>query len=64
MVAPYSVRARPGAPVSCPLAWEELEAPLDPAALTLAGMRERVARLGDLHAGVLCAAQDIRRLVG
>jgi bifunctional non-homologous end joining protein LigD len=43
-VAPYSVRARPGAPVATPLAWDELSDPgLTPARFTLATVADRVA---------------------
>ena len=34
-VAPLSPRARPGAPVSMPLGWEQIESGLDPAAYTV-----------------------------
>jgi DNA ligase D len=34
-VAPYSTRARPGAPVALPLAWEELDVSLDPGRFNL-----------------------------
>jgi DNA ligase D len=34
-VAPYSTRARPGAPVAMPLAWEELDVSLDPGRFNL-----------------------------
>ncbi|MGH9417924.1 MAG: non-homologous end-joining DNA ligase [Terriglobales bacterium] len=50
---PYSPRARPGAPVSCPLQWSELRASLDPARFTMAAVRRRLDHYGDLFAGAL-----------
>ncbi len=55
----YSVRPRPGAPVSTPLAWEELSEELRPAQFTMAGVLERVARLGDLFAPTLEGGQTL-----
>jgi bifunctional non-homologous end joining protein LigD len=47
VVAPYSVRARPGAPVATPLRWEELaDRDLTPQRFTLRSVGERLARLG------------------
>lgn len=43
-VAPYSTRARPGAPVAMPLAWDELTPGLDPAAFDLRRARPRLTR--------------------
>ncbi len=48
----YSLRAKPGAPVSTPLAWEELEDVADPADLNLFTVPERFAERGDLQAGI------------
>jgi bifunctional non-homologous end joining protein LigD len=46
-VTPFSVRARPGAPVATPLAWDELEDPgLTPLRFTLRTVGERLDRLG------------------
>jgi bifunctional non-homologous end joining protein LigD len=46
VVAPFSVRARPGAPVATPLAWDELKDPgLTPGRFTLRTMGERLDRM-------------------
>ena len=46
VVAPYAVRARPGAPVSVPLRWEELSDPaLQPGKFTLRTVRPRLDEL-------------------
>jgi len=42
----YSVRANPEGQVSCPLTWDELM-DADPADLTIATVRARVAEVGD-----------------
>jgi bifunctional non-homologous end joining protein LigD len=49
----YSVRPKPGAPVSTPLGWEELTPDVRPQQFTMAVALERVERLGDLFEPVL-----------
>jgi bifunctional non-homologous end joining protein LigD len=44
----YSVRPKPGAPVSTPLRWEELDDKLDPRAFTMEAVERRISRFGDL----------------
>jgi DNA ligase D len=44
-VAAYSTRARPGAPVSTPLHWDELGAELDPAKFSLMTVPQRLRHL-------------------
>jgi len=51
VAAAYSVRPRPDARVSAPLAWAEI-AECDPADFTLRTMPARFARIGDRHAGM------------
>jgi DNA ligase D len=47
----YSIRPKPGATVSAPLAWEEL-AEVAPEDFTVATMPSRFAEVGDRHAGI------------
>jgi bifunctional non-homologous end joining protein LigD len=49
----YSVRPKPGAPVSTPVTWDELRAGVDPDAFTMSVVLNRVSRMGDLQAPVL-----------
>jgi DNA ligase D len=58
----YSLRPKPGAPVSAPLAWDELDhvAPED---FTVATMPARFAELGDLHAAIDDAAYSLQPLL-
>ena len=55
----YSVRPRPGAPVSTPLRWDEVGESLDPTAFTMDAVLERVRRHGDLFEGVLTTRQRL-----
>jgi bifunctional non-homologous end joining protein LigD len=55
----YSVRPRPGAPVSTPLRWEEVEPGLDPSRLTMEVVQQRVAEHGDLFEPVLTVKQRL-----
>jgi bifunctional non-homologous end joining protein LigD len=59
--APYSVRAKPGAPVSAPCTWEEMErGDVSPRIFTLRTMAARVAAIGDLWAEINYHPQSIR----
>jgi len=49
--APYTVRAKRGAPVSAPCTWEEIErGTVDPGTFTVRNMPERIEKVGDLWA--------------
>ena len=69
IVAPFSVRPLPGASVSMPLNWDEVNDSLDPRAFTIKTAVERMERLGaDPVAPVLedrpDLAQALERLSG
>jgi bifunctional non-homologous end joining protein LigD len=54
LVAPYSPRAAADAPVSAPIAWDELDDPdLRPDRFTMRSMPERLAARGDLFRDAL-----------
>jgi bifunctional non-homologous end joining protein LigD len=56
----YSVRPRPGAPVSTPLRWDEVNGKLNPAIYTMDVVLDRVRRHGDLFEGVLTTRQSLK----
>jgi bifunctional non-homologous end joining protein LigD len=55
----YSVRPKPGAPVSTPLEWDELTRRLDPRGFTMAAVLQRVEERGDLFEPVLRGGQSL-----
>jgi bifunctional non-homologous end joining protein LigD len=59
IVSPYTIRARDGAVVSMPIAWDELDEALDPTRFTIRSAIARVERHGDLFAGVLTTKQKL-----
>jgi bifunctional non-homologous end joining protein LigD len=60
--AAYAVRARPGAPVSAPCTWSELEQDrIGPRFVTLKTMPERLARMGDVWSGLHAQRQSLVR---
>jgi bifunctional non-homologous end joining protein LigD len=60
--AAYTVRAKPGAPVSAPCSWEELESgEVGPRSLTLRTMAQRVSDFGDLWADMLRRRRSLKR---
>jgi bifunctional non-homologous end joining protein LigD len=67
----YSVRPKPGAPVSTPLRWEELTEDIRPCDFSMAVALDRVGRFGDLFEPVLRGGQalgpalrEVRRQAG
>ncbi len=60
LVAPYSPRAAPGAPVSAPIDWSELDDPtLRPDGFTISSILPRIDERGDLFADVLHSGQSL-----
>ena len=57
----YSVRPKPGAPVSTPVRWDELTEVVTPRRFGMREALERVERDGDLFAPVLAGRQSLAR---
>jgi bifunctional non-homologous end joining protein LigD len=53
LAAPYSLRPKPGAPVSTPLEWKEVKRGLSAEDFNINSIHKRVERKGDLFEGVL-----------
>ena len=63
LVAPYSPRPAPGAPVSAPITWDELEDPdLRPDRYTIRTVLGRIEDRGELFRGVLDHGQSLPKL--
>jgi bifunctional non-homologous end joining protein LigD len=60
VAGPYVLRPRPGAPVSTPLAWSELEEDLSPSDFNMHTIFARLEKTGDLFAPVLKKKQSLR----
>ena len=58
----YSIRPKPGAPVSAPLSWDELSE-VAPEDFTVATMPTRFAQLGDRHVGIDDRAYSLEPLL-
>lgn len=63
LVSAYSVRELPGAPVSTPLEWRELERPVYPADFHLRNLRERLDEVGDPLADFHASPQVLTELL-
>jgi bifunctional non-homologous end joining protein LigD len=63
IVAPYSVRAYPGARVSAALTWDEVSFALDPKRFTIFTVLERVERIGDPMKDMLVRRPDVAKAV-
>jgi len=62
--ATYTVRAKPGAPVSAPCTWEELErGDVGPRTFTLRTMAQRIAEAGDLWSDMLKKKRSLKRAI-
>src|SRR5688500_18355159 len=60
--AAYTVRAKPGAPVSAPCTWEELaRGEVGPKAFSLRTMAQRLSAVGDLWAGIRNKKRSLKR---
>jgi bifunctional non-homologous end joining protein LigD len=56
----YAVRAKPGAPISAPCTWKEIErGDVHPRSFTLRSMERRIADVGDLWAEMLRRGQPL-----
>lgn len=63
LAAPYSVRPKPGAPVSMPLHWDEVRKGLHPKKFTLKNAMERILKEGDLFKPILGKGINIKKFI-
>jgi bifunctional non-homologous end joining protein LigD len=63
LAAPYSVRPKPGATVSTPLEWSEVNSKLHPSQFTIKNVLKRFEKKGDLWAPVLSKGANIKKIL-
>jgi bifunctional non-homologous end joining protein LigD len=57
--AAYAVRAKPGAPISAPCTWDEIENGISPQSFVLRGMEKRISKVGDLWSEMLTRGEAL-----
>ena len=63
--APYAVRAKPGAPISAPCTWDEVEdGEVHPQSFTIRNIADRIESVGDLWADLRKHKYSLRRPKG
>jgi bifunctional non-homologous end joining protein LigD len=63
LASAYSVRPRPGAPVSTPLEWSEVKPGLDPVAFNMKNTLARLKKKGDLFKPVLGKGINLKAIL-
>ncbi|MCP2025508.1 bifunctional non-homologous end joining protein LigD [Flavobacterium sp. HSC-32F16] len=63
LAAPYSVRPKPGATVSTPLEWNEVNEKLHPSQFTIKNVLQRFEKKGDLWKPVLSKGANIKKII-
>lgn len=63
LASAYSLRPLPGAPVSTPLEWKELNSNLDPLQFNIKNIEKRLSKKGDLWAPVLKRGIDMKKIL-
>ncbi|MDP5199439.1 DNA ligase D [Flavobacterium sp. DG2-3] len=63
LAAPYSVRPKPGATVSTPLEWSEVNEKLHPSQFTIKNVLQRFEKRGDLWKPVLSKGANIKKII-
>ena len=61
VASPYCIRPKPGAPISTPLLWTELEKDIEPSDFTIKNIFSRLDKKGDIWKGVLGPAINIEK---
>ena len=59
----YSLRPKPGAPVSTPLEWSEVKKGMHPSDFTIKNTMKRIEKKGDLFKGVLLKGIDMMKCI-